>query len=160
MSELIVALWLLAGLDENTLHGAPPVVLVGGAHAVHLALAANRVAILLACHAQKDIGAHVFEAHSLIALPVDTVTLHLPHIQTVTFTVLSKGADLLVIRQGGAEVVCVEVSASLHVCDADGLTTLDGHPTLTRIIGFPTNLPITVGIVCVLHSSYRLLSTA
>lgn len=66
----------------------------------------------------------------------------------------------LVIRQGRAEVVWVEVSASLHVCDADALTTLDGHPTLTWLVGLPTNLPVTVGIVCVLNSSYRLLSTA
>ena len=66
----------------------------------------------------------------------------------------------LVIRQRGAEVVCVEVSARLHVRDADGLTTLDGHPALTRTVGLPTDLPVTVGVVCVLHSSYRLLSAA
>lgn len=159
-SELIMALWLLAGLDEDALHGAPPVVLVGRAHTMHLTLAADGVAILLTCHTQIYVCAHVFEAHSFIALPVDALTLHRPHVQVVALAILSKSADLLVIRQGGAEVVCVEVPASLHVCDADGLTTLDGYPTLTRTIGLPTNLPITVGIICVLHSSYRLLSTA
>lgn len=65
----------------------------------------------------------------------------------------------LVIRQGRAEVVWVEVSASLHVCDADALTTLDGHPALAWLVGLPANLPVTVGIICVLDSSYRLLST-
>ena len=66
----------------------------------------------------------------------------------------------LVIRQGGAEVVGVEVSTGLHVGDADGLTTPDSHPALTWTVWLPTDLPITVGIVCVVHSSYRLLSTA
>lgn len=66
----------------------------------------------------------------------------------------------LVVGQGRGEVVRMEVSPSLHVCDADALTTLDGHPTLTRMIGLPTNLPVTVGIVGILYSGYRLLSTA
>lgn len=160
MSELIVAQQLLAGPDKDTLHGAPPVVLVGGAHAVHLALAADGVAVLLACHTQEDVSACMFEAHGLIAFPMDAITLNCPHIQVVTLAVLSESADLLVIRQRGAEVVCVKVSAGLHVCDADGLTTLDGRPTLTWTVGFPTNLPVTVGIVCILHSGHRLLSTA
>lgn len=66
----------------------------------------------------------------------------------------------LVTRQGRAEVVCVEVSASLHVCDADGLTTLDGYAALTRTVRLPSNLPVTVGVICVLHASYGLLSAA
>lgn len=66
----------------------------------------------------------------------------------------------LVIRKGWAKVMCVEVSASLHVCDSDSLTTLDGDPALTWTVGFPSNLPVTVGIICALHSSNRLLSTA
>lgn len=66
----------------------------------------------------------------------------------------------LVIRQRRAEVVCVEVSSSLHVCDANGLATFDGSTTQTWIVGLPTNLPVAVGIICILHSSYRLLSTA
>lgn len=90
---------LLAGLDVDTLHGAPPVVLVGRSHAVHLALASDGVAVLLARHAQKDVGAHVFETHSLVALPVVTITLHGPHVQVVTFAVLSKSADLLQTTQ-------------------------------------------------------------
>lgn len=101
MSELIVVERLLAGLDEDALHGAPPVVLVGSAHAMHLALAADGVAVLLACHAQKDVGAHVFEAHGLIALPVNAIALHRPHIQIVTLAVLSEGTDLLQTTQMG-----------------------------------------------------------
>lgn len=92
---------LLAGLDEDTLHGAPPVVLVGGAHAVHLTLAADGVAVLLACHAQEDVGAHMSEAYSLITLPVDAITLHHPQVQIVTLAVLSKGADLLKMTPTG-----------------------------------------------------------
>ena len=42
--------WLHVGLNEHTLHGTPPVVLVGRAHAMHLALATDGVAILLSCH--------------------------------------------------------------------------------------------------------------
>lgn len=95
MSELIVAQRHLAGLEEDTLHGAPPVVLVRSAHSMHLPLAADGVAILLACYAQEDISANVFEAHSLIALPVDAITLHCPHVQVVTLAILSKGTDFL-----------------------------------------------------------------
>lgn len=54
----------------------------------------------------------------------------------------------------------VEVPPGLHVCDADALATLDCHSTLTWLVGLPANLPVTVGIVCVLYSSDRLLSTA
>lgn len=95
MSEFVVALWLLAGLDEDALHGAPPGVLAGGAHAVHLALATDGVAVLFARHAQEDVGSHVFEPHRLVAPPVDAVALHRPHVQVVAFAILSKGADLL-----------------------------------------------------------------
>lgn len=99
MSELVVAHWLLAGLDEDTLHGAPPVVLVGRAHAVHLALAADGVTVLLPRYTQEDVSAHVFEAHGLVALPMDAVTLHRPHIQVIALAMFSKRADLLVVRQ-------------------------------------------------------------
>lgn len=101
-SELIVAQQLLAGLDEDPLHGAPPVVLVGSAHAVHLALAADGVAVLLARHAQKDVRAHVLEAHCLVALPVVAVALHRPQVQVVALAVLSESADLLQLTQTGA----------------------------------------------------------
>ena len=73
--------------------------LVGGAHAMHLPLTADGMAVLLACHAQEDIGAHVFEAHRLVTLPVDGIALHCPQIQVVTFAVLSKGTDLLTKTQ-------------------------------------------------------------
>lgn len=94
-SELVVAQGLLAGLDEDAFHGTPPVVLVGRAHAMHLALAADGVAVLFARHGQEDVGAHMFEAHSLVTLPVDAITLHHPHIQVIALTVLSKCTDLL-----------------------------------------------------------------
>lgn len=54
-------------------------------------------------------------------------------------------------------MVSVEVSARLHVCDADGLTALDGHAPLTRTLGPPTNLPVAVSIVSGYHPGYRLL---
>lgn len=175
---------LLAGLDEHALHGAPPVVLVGGSHAVDLPLAPDGVSVLLARHAQVDISAHVLEAHGLLALPVVAVTLNGPHVQVVAFAVLPKGADLLwvagrasaqvhstscagsepaaylVVGQGRAEMVSVEVSARLHVCDADGLTTPDGHAALTRMLGLPSDLPVAVSVVSVLHPGYRLLPAA
>lgn len=94
-SELVVANRLLAGLDEHALHGTPPVVLIGRPHAVNLSLAPNGVAVLLARHAQIDVGAHVLEAHGLVALPVVAVALNGPHVQVVAFAVLSKRADLL-----------------------------------------------------------------
>lgn len=72
----------------------------------------------------------------------------------------SRHVSDLVIGQRGAEMVCVEVPPSLHVCDADGLTTLDGHAALTRTLGLPTNLPVAIGIFSILHPCYRLLSTA
>lgn len=90
---------LLAGLDVHTLHGAPPVVLVGSSHAVHLMLAPDGMAVLLARHAQKDIGAHMFETHRLVTLPMVAVTLHGPHVQVVAFAVLSESADLLQMKQ-------------------------------------------------------------
>lgn len=90
-----MACGLQAGHDEDALHGAPPVVLVGSGHAVHLALAADGVAELLARHAQEDARAHVLEAHHLVALPVDTVALHRPHVQVVALAVLPEGAHLL-----------------------------------------------------------------
>lgn len=68
---------------------------------MHLTLAADGVAVLLARHAQEDIGTHVFEAHGFIALPVDAVTLHHPRIQVVALAVLSEGADLLQVTQKG-----------------------------------------------------------
>lgn len=63
----------------------------------------------------------------------------------------------LIIREGGAEVVRVEVAAGLHMCDTDGLPALDGHSALARPVGLPPNSPITVGIIRVLHARYRLL---
>ncbi len=102
-SELIMAHRLLRGLDEDTLHWAPPVVLVRGAHAVHFALATDWVAILLACHAQEDVCAHMFEAHSLITLPVDAVALYCPNVQVVTLTIFTKSADLLQTTDGGGK---------------------------------------------------------
>lgn len=89
----------LAGLQEDALHGAPPVVLVSSTHAVHLLLAADGVAVLLPGHTQEDVGAHVFEAHILLALPVDAITLDRPHVQIVSLAVLSKSADLLQATQ-------------------------------------------------------------
>lgn len=95
MSELIMPQRLLAGLDEDALHGAPPVVLVGSAHAVHLALTTDGVAVLLPGHTQVNIGAYVFEANGFIALPVDAVTLHFPDVQVITLATLPECADLL-----------------------------------------------------------------
>ena len=43
----------------------------------------------------------MFEAHSLIALPVGAVALHCPHVQVVAFAVLSEGTDLLQTTQAG-----------------------------------------------------------
>lgn len=94
-SELVMAHWLLAGLDENTLHGAPPVVLVGRFHAMHFTLAPDWVSILLPGHAQINVGAHMFETHVLISFPEVAITLHCPNIQVIPFTILSKSADLL-----------------------------------------------------------------
>lgn len=95
MSEFIVAQRFLAGLDEDTLHSTPPVVLIGGAHAVHLPLSTYGVAILFARHTQEDVCAQVFEAHSLVALPVNAFTLNRPHVQVVTLAILSESTHLL-----------------------------------------------------------------
>lgn len=95
MSEFIVAQRFLAGLDEDALHSTPPVVLIGRAHAVHLPLSTYGVAILFARHTQEDVGAHVFEAHSLVALPVNAFTLNRPHVQVVTLAILSESTHLL-----------------------------------------------------------------
>lgn len=94
-SELIVAQQFLAGLNEDTLHCTPPVVLVGGAHAMHLPLATDGVAVLFSRHTQENISAHVFEAHRLIALPMDGIALYRPHIQVIALPILSEGAYLL-----------------------------------------------------------------
>lgn len=90
---------LLAGLDEHALHGAPPVVLVGRAHAVDLPLTLDGVAVLFPRHAQVHAGARVLEADSFIALPVDAVTLHRPDVQIVALTVLPERTDLLQTRE-------------------------------------------------------------
>lgn len=103
-SELVVANWILAGLDKHTLHRPPPVVQVGRPHAVNLSLASDGVAVLLACHAQIHVSAHVFKAHGLIALPVVAVTLNGPYVQVVTLAILSKSADLLWMGGGGRMV--------------------------------------------------------
>lgn len=98
-SELIVAYGFLARLDEDALHGAPPVVLVGRSHGVHLALTPDGVSILLPCHTQINVGAHVFEAHVFFSLPVVTVTLHCPDVEVVPFAIVAERADfLLTIR--------------------------------------------------------------
>lgn len=99
-SELVVAYGFLARLDEDALHGAPPVVLVGRPHGVHFTLAPDGVSILLPCHAQIDVGAHVFEAHVFVPLPVVAVTLHRPDVKVVPFAVVSEGADLLLTTRG------------------------------------------------------------
>lgn len=95
MSELVVAQRLLAGLDEDAFHDAPPVVLVGRGHAVHLTLAADWVAVLLPRYTEEDVGAHVFKANGVVALPMVAVALHHPHIQVIALAVLSERADLL-----------------------------------------------------------------
>lgn len=95
MSQLIVAQRLQAGLDEDPLHRAPKVVLVGGVHAVHLPLTADGVSVLLAGDAQEDVGAHVFEAHHLVPLPVVAIALNRPHVQVVPLAVLSKRTNFL-----------------------------------------------------------------
>lgn len=73
---------------------------------------------------------------------------------------MSSAPAYLVVGQGRAEVVRVEVPACLHVRDADGLTAPDGHATLARTLRLPSNLPVAVGVVGVLHPGDRLLSTA
>lgn len=98
-----MAQWLLARHDEHALHGAPPVVLVGGSHGVHFTLTPDGVSILLPCHAQVNAGAHVFETHVLVSLPVLAVTLHRPHVQVVPLAVVSKRTDLLWAKQAEEE---------------------------------------------------------
>lgn len=98
-SELVVAYWVLARLDEDALHGAPPVVLVGRSHGVHFTLTPDGVSILLPCHTQINAGAHVFEAHVFIPLPVVAVTLHRPCVKVVPFAVVSERADLLLTNK-------------------------------------------------------------
>lgn len=112
-SELVVADRTGAGLDEHALHRPPPVVLVGRSHAVNLSLAADGVAVLLARHAQVHVSAHVLEAHGLLALPVVAVTLDGPHVQVVSFSVLSKGADLLRTAAGRQRHL---LSTAAHLC--------------------------------------------
>lgn len=174
-SELVVAKRVQAGLDEHALHGAPPVVLVGGPHAVDLPLAPDGVAVLLARHTQVHVRAHVLEAHGLVTLPVVAVALDAPHVQVVAFAVLPKRADLLwgaggasastfcagrqptaylVVGQGRAEMVAVEVPARLHVRDADGLTAADGRPPRARTLGLPPDLPVAVSVVGGLHPGH------
>lgn len=159
-SELVVSQWLCARLDEHALHGAPPVVLIGGVHAMHLSLSADGVAVLFAGDAQKHVRACVFEAHCLVPVPVDAVALHRPHVQIVALAILAKSAHLLVIGQRGAEVVRVQVSARFHVSDPNRLATLYGCAALTWTVGLPSDLPVTVGVVCSIHPGHGLLSTA
>lgn len=123
MSELVMAYQLLAGLNEDALHGAPPVVLVGGAHAMHLPLAADGVAILLPCHTQEDVRAHMFESHSLITLPVDTLTLHCPQVQVITLAILSKGANLLETTQTDRRK-----ERFIQICPAARLAVMSVNP--------------------------------
>lgn len=69
--------------------------LVSSSHAVNLPLASDGVAVLLACHTQVDVSAHVFEAHCFVTLPVVTVTLNSPDVEVITFAILSKSTDFL-----------------------------------------------------------------
>lgn len=93
--ELVVSEWVVAGLDEDSLHDLPVVVVVGRVHAVHLTLPADGVAVLLARHAQEGVGAHVLEAHGLLAVPVAAAALHRPHVQVVALAVLAERAHFL-----------------------------------------------------------------
>lgn len=95
MSQLIVAKRLQAGLDEDPLHRAPKVVLVGGVHAVHLPLTADGVSVLLTGDAQEDVGAHVFETHHVVPLPVLAIALNRPHVQIVSLAILPERTDFL-----------------------------------------------------------------
>lgn len=98
-SELVVAHRLLARLDEDALHGAPPVVLVGRSHGVHFTLTPDGVSILLPRHTQINAGAHVFETHVFVPLPVVAVTLHRPYVKVVPLAVVSERTDFLLTNK-------------------------------------------------------------
>lgn len=57
-------------------------------------------------------------------------------------------------------MVTVEVASRLHMSKTDSLATFNGHSTLAYFIWFTTDTPVTVGIVCCIHTRYRLLPTS
>lgn len=94
-SELIMFCRVQAGFDEDSLHGFPIVVVVGGRHAVHLALAPDGVPVLLPRDGQEHLGPHVLEAHGVLPLPESPTALHNPEIQVISFAIIPKGTYFL-----------------------------------------------------------------
>lgn len=62
---------------------------------MYFPLATDGRAILLTGDTQENIGTDMLESHAIIALPVNTITLHCPNIQVITLAILSECTDLL-----------------------------------------------------------------
>lgn len=85
----------LAGFNEDALHCPPVAVWAADHHAMHLSLAMDGSAVLLACHRQQSLGGRVLEADRLVPLPDGACAQDRPLVQMITLTVLTKGTDLL-----------------------------------------------------------------
>ena len=65
----------------------------------------------------------------------------------------------LVSRKRWGEVVTMEVSASVDMCQPDRLTTSDGSSPLTHCSCLPSYSPVTVAVIHRGYTCHRLLST-
>lgn len=89
---------VLAGLQEDALHGLPQAVLAGARHGVNFPLATDRPPVLLPRHRQQRIGGFVAEADGLLALPHGSSALDRPLVQVVSFPFVAKCTHLLWTR--------------------------------------------------------------
>lgn len=79
-SELIMMWRFSTRKNENPFHHFPVVVLIGRGHSVDLALAPDRMAVLLSSYTEEGAGADMFEPDGVFALPVGPGALDCPHI--------------------------------------------------------------------------------
>lgn len=106
-SELIVLCEVQAGLNEDTLHCLPVIVLIWRMHAMDFPLASDWVTILLACYWKECICSYVLETHCIIPAPVTSTALHCPHIQVISFTIITKGAYFLLGKREALQYTCI-----------------------------------------------------
>ena len=74
------------------------------------------------------------------------------------YLLLEHKADLIGGKWGG-KVVAVKVPPCVDMCQADGLATLDGDPTVAHGANSATHAPVTITILYGGDSCHRLLST-
>lgn len=74
----------------------------------------------------------MFDAHITVSHPISSITEHGPAIQIVTFTSFAKGTHFLVSRKSCSEMVAVQISTHVGVCQLDGLPAFGGVPFHTQ----------------------------